>query len=152
MSEARVSAEQRRLVTERARGCCEYCRSQEKFATDYFAVEHIVPRHHGGLTELDNLALSCQGCNSHEYTKTQARDPVSGELVPLYHPRRDRWQDHFEWSEDFTLLLGRSAIGRATIEALHLNRQRVVNLRRALRVTGSHPPPEPQERETTERG
>ena len=150
MSEARVSDDQRRLVTERAHRCCEYCRSQENFATDSFAVEHIVPRHKGGLTELDNLALACQGCNNHKYTKTQARDPISGELMPLYHPRRDRWQDHFEWNEDFTLLLGRTAIGRATIDALNLNRQRVVNLRWVLLITGKHPPPEPQENEAAE--
>jgi hypothetical protein len=121
VSKPRVSTEQRRIVTERAHGCCEYCRSQERFATDYFAVEHIQPRQQGGTTTLDNLALSCQGCNNHKYIKRQARDPVNGELVPLYHPRRDHWQEHFEWSEDFMLLLGRTATGRATINALNLN-------------------------------
>ena len=39
MSETRVTAEMRRLVGERARGCCEYCRSQARFATDSFAGE-----------------------------------------------------------------------------------------------------------------
>jgi len=64
MSEGRITAQQRRAVVERARGCCEYCRSQARFAMQPFSVEHIVPRSRGGKTTLDNLALACQGCNN----------------------------------------------------------------------------------------
>lgn len=68
-----------------------------------------------------------------------ARDPISGESVPLYHPRQHTWSDHFTWNEDFTLLLGLTPTGRATVEKLHLNRSRVVNLRRVLSSSGEHP-------------
>jgi 5-methylcytosine-specific restriction endonuclease McrA len=61
MPEERVTHEQRAAVSERARGCCEYCRSQELFATQAFFVEHIVPRSKGGETDVVNLALACQG-------------------------------------------------------------------------------------------
>lgn len=54
MPDRRVTAAQRRIVFERARGCCEYCRSQARFATQTFAAEHIIPRQAGGRTELDN--------------------------------------------------------------------------------------------------
>ena len=142
MSERRVSAALKRLVGERAGGCCEYCRSPARVATQPFSVEHVTPRARGGETTSENLALSCQGCNNHKYDKIEARDPAHGEVVPLYHPRRDRWRDHFAWSDDFTLVVGVSAAGRATVAALRLNRDGVVNLRRALLGMGEHPPPE----------
>lgn len=140
MNEKRVSAKQRQTIVERAEGCCEYCLSQARFATHSFSVEHIMPRSRGGKTELANLALSCPGCNGHKHTKTGALDSVSGEIVPLFHPRRHKWRDHFGWSEDFTLMVGLTSTGRATIEALQLNREGLVNLRKVLYEMGEHPP------------
>lgn len=140
MTERRVTAQQRHTVVERARSCCEYCRSQARFAMQPFSVEHIVPRSQGGKTTLDNLALSCQGCNNHKYTKTEGRDPVTGDIVLLYHPRRQRWNNHFAWNEDFTFIIGLTPTGRATVETLRLNRVGLVNLRRVLYAVGEHPP------------
>lgn len=140
MPEGRVTAALRRTVRERAQGCCEYCRSQARLATEPFAVEHIIPRFSGGKTELDNLALSCFGCNSQKYTKIDAIDPATGELVSLFHPRKESWTEHFRWNDDFTRIIGETAIGRATVEALHLNRIELITLRRILRAVGEHPP------------
>jgi hypothetical protein len=140
MPDPRVSAQLRERVTERACGCCEYCRSQAQYATEAFSVEHILARAKGGTTTLENLALACQGYNNHKYDKAEADDPVSGQLAPLYHPRRDRWDEHFAWSDDFTLIIGLTPTGRATVAALHLNRDGVVNLRRLLYAVGKHPP------------
>ena len=142
MPEKRVTAEQRQAVVERAHGCCEYCKSQARFATQSFSSEHILPRHLGGETTLNNLALACQGCNNHKYTKTEARDPLSGNLAPLYHPRQQRWHDHFAWNDDFSLIIGLTPIGRVTIEALQMNREELVNLRHVLYAMGEHPPTE----------
>jgi len=114
MLRRRITAQQKRVVAERARDCCEYCCSQERFAMQSFSVEHIVPRSRGGKTTLDNLALSCQGCNNHKYTKVEGHDPVTGDIVPLYHPRRQQWRNHFAWNEDFTLIIGLTPVGRAT--------------------------------------
>ncbi len=139
-----ISRKLRATVIARAFGCCEYCRSQEGFATELFSMDHIIPQHLGGKTTLDNLALSCQGCNSHKHTKITAMDPESGMEVPLYNPRRQRWLDHFEWSADFTTIVGLTPLGRATVATLHMNREGVVNLRHALYVFGKHPPNEPQ--------
>ena len=86
MSEESVSGALRRQVAERARQCCEYCRSQARFAMQPFSVEHIEPRSQGGPTTGENLALSCQGCNNHKYTPTAAPDPISGASHPLFHP------------------------------------------------------------------
>ncbi len=140
MSEERVSPELRAFVAERAHDCCEYCRSQERFAMQAFSVEHIVPRSQEEETCAENLALACQGCNNHKYTRTHALDLASEAEVPLFHPRDQSWHDHFTWSSDFTLMVGLTAIGRATVEALRLNRPGLVNLRRILRAAGEHPP------------
>jgi hypothetical protein len=140
MVEERLTMDLRAAVIARAHGCCEYCRSQARFATQSFSVEHVIPRNQGGTTTLDNLALSCQGCNNHKYTKTMGRDPVSGQFVPLFHPRRQRWDEHFVWNDDYTVVIGISPTGRAAVEVLRLNREGLVNLRRVLYTIGEHPP------------
>jgi 5-methylcytosine-specific restriction endonuclease McrA len=140
MSEPKLTAKQKEAIARRAGGCCEYCRSQARFSPDPFSIEHIIPRSKGGTDEDDNLALACQGCNNRKYTHIEAHDPVSGNLVSLYHPRHQRWTDHFGWNEDFTLAIGLTPTGRATVERLQLNREGVVNLRRVLRTIGQHPP------------
>ena len=142
MSESRVTAQQKKAVAERANRCCEYCKSQVRFAIQPFSIEHIIPKSLGGETTLDNLALACQGCNNHKYNKTEGRDLISGDIVPFYHPRQQRWSEHFVWNEDFILIIGLTPIGRTTVDALRLNREGVVNLRRVLYAMGEHPPVE----------
>lgn len=142
MPNKRVTEEQRKIVAKRAQGCCEYSRSQARFATQSFSIEHIFPRRYGGKTEQSNLAFACPGCNGHKHTKTKGVDPITLKLVALYNPRQQRWTDHFGWSQDFTKVIGVTPTGRATIEALHLNRNGVVNLREALYSLGQHPPNE----------
>ena len=88
-----------------------------------------MPESAGGKTEEGNLAWSCQGCNNHKFISVEGIDPASGELAPLYHPRDDRWVDHFRWEIPFHRLVGISKTGRVTIEKLKLNRKNVVTLR-----------------------
>lgn len=126
-------------IRRRANFLCEYCRSPEGFAPSTFSIEHIVPGARGGGDDLENLALSCQSCNGHKYAKTEAPDPRSGKIVPLFHPRRQRWEEHFAWSADFTKILGKTPTGRATIDALCLNRDNLLRLRRLLWAAGEHP-------------
>src|SRR5438874_12160201 len=111
MAEKRVSAKLRQRVEERARGCCEYCPSQKRFATHSLSVEHIIPRVRGGETALANLAYCCQGCNSYKYDKTEGIDPLNGLSVPLFHPRQQRWSDHFVWTSQFTIIQGLTPTG-----------------------------------------
>lgn len=139
MNRPRVTPQQRQVVTQRAKRCCEYCMSQADFATESFSVEHIVPIARGGHSNLENLALACQGCNSHKYTKVTSPDPFDGTGVSLYHPRQQQWLEHFSWSEDFLEIIGITPTGRATVNALKLNRLTLVNLRRATYALGEHP-------------
>lgn len=69
-------------------------------------VEHILPRTKGGSDDESNLWLSCPLCNRHKSDRTQATDPETGACVPLFHPRRQRWFEHFRWSEDGLRILG----------------------------------------------
>ena len=140
MPDVQLTARLRAEIAERAQDCCEYCRAQEKFSPDSFSVEHIAPLSGGGSNESDNLAYSCQGCNNRKYVSVEAIDPLTGELVALYHPRQQQWSDHFAWNEDFTLVIGLTPTGRATVEKLHLNRRGLVNLRRVLFELHEHPP------------
>jgi 5-methylcytosine-specific restriction endonuclease McrA len=89
---------------------------------------------------LENLAFSCLGCNYKKFTAVDAIDPVTKVRIPLFHPRRDQWNEHFAWSEDFTLIQGVTPTGRATIVRLDLNRKGLINLRQVLVATKKHPP------------
>lgn len=140
MPRERISAQQRRAIAERAQGCCEYCMCQADFATHSFSVEHIIPVHSGGSNTLDNLALACQGCNSHKHIRVEHPDPLDDTPVALYHPRRQKWHEHFQWNADFAYIIGITPTGRATVDALKMNRSSVVNLRRVLFQAGEHPP------------
>lgn len=140
MPERATTVGERRLVEERAGGCCEYCLSPSAYSPDPFAIEHIIPRARGGSHRPANHAYSCQGCNSYKRADLDAVDPLSRDRVPLFHPRRHHWREHFAWNDDCTRLLGLTPIGRATIAKLDLNRRGVVNLRRVLRGVGIHPP------------
>ena len=135
-----ISSEKTRAVIERAQNRCEYCQSPVEYATDTFAVDHIKPVSRGGANGLENLALACTGCNGRKYNKQEAPDLVSGELVSLYNPRRQNWKEHFCWSEDYGRIVGLTPTGRATVEALQLNRTGVVNIRKVLFLIDKHPP------------
>jgi HNH endonuclease len=130
----------RRQVRDRAANRCEYCRHPADYSCAPFVCEHVLPRARGAGHTVAELAWACPACNGHKYAKTQARDPLTGRTVPLFNPRRQRWSRHFAWTDDLLKIEGRTAIGRATATALHLNSPGLINLRRVLRVAGEHPP------------
>ncbi len=103
-------------------------------------MDHIVPRSQHGTNILDDLALACMGCNGSKYNRMVAPDPLTGQTVNLFHPRRERWSDHFGWSEDYQEILALTPTGRATVASLDLNRATVKNLRRLLVYFETHPP------------
>ena len=140
MSRRYITVTEESQIIERANRLCEYCQCSMDYSTQPFVIDHIVPISENGKTTLDNLAFCCGGCNGHKYAKIQAIDPVSRELVPLYNPRKQNWQNNFVWSEDFLQVVGMTAIGRATINALQMNRSGVVNMRKLLLMAGLHPP------------
>ena len=134
-----ISARLRRLVVRRARNRCEYCGLSQLGQEATFHVDHIVPVIAGGHDTADNLALACVSCSLRKAARQTAVDPTSNELVALFHPRRDLWHDHFGWED--VHLFGRTATGRATIEALEMNRPLVLAIRAEESARGRHPAP-----------
>ena len=110
-------------VAERAEHRCEYCRAPEAVYNFRYEVEHIAPQASGGTHDLENLALSCRACNAFKQIRTSGVDPESGELMRLFHPRRDLWTEHFRFVLATQEILGRTAVGRATVQALRLNEE-----------------------------
>ena len=112
------------VVASRAKYRCEYCHSPEEPCGYKFHVEHIIPKSKGGGDELENLALCCAPCNLHKSNKEE----LDG--VRFFHPRKDSWDEHFCWNEDYTLISGKTETGKATISALNMNSPRLVRARK----------------------
>ena len=111
----------KRKIRERAEGRCEYCRAPEAVSGYAFMVDHVVPRSRGGNDDLETLALSCWCCNLFKSDHVRGLDPRDGKRVELFHPRREKWAEHFVWSEDFTRIEGVTATGRASVARLQMN-------------------------------
>jgi len=133
-----MDARLRQQVRARAGGRCEYCRihqDQDPFFT--FPIDHVVARQHGGLETLENLCLSCFRCNAHKGPNLASIDPDTVATVLLFHPRRDRWDDHFHW--DGPQLVGDTPTGRATVRCLAMNHPDAIVLRELLIAEGNFP-------------
>lgn len=130
----------RAQVVSRASGCCEYCRVPQELDPIRFEIDHIIARKHRGPTTSNNLALACFTCNNFKGPNISGVDPISGRVVPLFHPREDEWNDHFKWVSE--LLVGTTPHGRATVEVLEINLPYRAAFRRELIEEGIFPPEE----------
>jgi hypothetical protein len=102
-------------------------------------VDHVIPRvawlEPTSPDDPDNLAVACYECNIiGKRAHTRGVDPLSGAEVELFHPRRQRWGEHFVWSSDYLTLEGRTPTGWATIAVLRLNGRTYRAQRRRLRL------------------
>jgi len=127
----------RRAVVERAGEFCEYCRLAQAGQEATFHVEHVVPRTAGGRTALENLALACVSCSLRKGSRQRAIDPQSGAEARLFNPRMDHWREHFRFEGAY--LVGLSPTGRATVDALQLNRPLILAIRHEESMRGHHP-------------
>ena len=120
----------RNLVRDRAGNRCEYCGlSEGQSPLASLHVEHVRPRKHGGGDDPANLALACIDCNLHKGSNVAGYDPQTGALTELYNPRSQPWGDHFERRGLF--IVGKSAVGRTTVDVLDLNGGDRLDLRSA---------------------
>jgi hypothetical protein len=127
-----------RLVWQRAKGRCEYCRMPEAADDAPFEIDHVIARKHRGPTVAGNLCLSCYYCNSFKGSDISSLDRPSRKLTPLFNPRRHKWARHFRWQG--ACLVGRTPIGRVTVALLHINDEYRVELREELIAEGVFPP------------
>jgi hypothetical protein len=140
MSRTHVPRPLRERVAAQARHRCGYCLSQEAVVGTPMEIYHLIPEALGGLAAEENLWLACSLCNDYKSDRIAALDPVSGEVVRLFDPRHQAWDEHFRWSPEGDRVLGLTATGRATVSALHLNRPTLVLARQAWVTVGWHPP------------
>ena len=125
-------------VSQRAAGLCEYCHLPEAYVVTPFHIEHIVAKQHRGKDSLSNLAWACLRCNAHKGPNLAGVDTVTKQLTKLFNPRRHKWDRHFRWHGPY--LVGKTAVGRTTIEVLAINQAARVRLRQELIDQGLFPP------------
>jgi hypothetical protein len=131
-----MDEETKRFVRARANERCEYCRIHQKIYPDFtFHIEHIVVKRHGGRDEVDNLALSSHLCNSKKGPNLSSLDPDPGLLTRLFHPRTDRWSEHFRATDDGHII-GLTNVGRTTVNLLDMNSEIRRGTRREIRRLG----------------
>lgn len=135
-----IPAPLRQEVYDRAGGQCEYCLVPQVAALVSPEVDHIIARKHGGETEVDNLALACSLCNKCKGSDLASIDSESGAITPLFHPRRQRWIDHFRLEDGQIVPL--TATGRVTVNLLQFNRPERVAERELLLAAGAIQTPE----------
>ncbi len=120
----------RAFVRQRAANRCEYCRlHQDDSPLAALHIEHIRPRKHGGSDDESNLGLACIDCNLHKGPNLTGIDPLTGAVTGLFHPREQRWEDHFAFEGIY--ITGSTAVGRTTIQVLDMNSDDQLNLRAA---------------------
>jgi hypothetical protein len=122
-------------VRRRAEDRCEYCRLPQAPTKLSFSIDHVRARQHGGEDDLENLALACGFCNRHKGPNIASVDSITGQIVPRFNPRTDRWAEHFRFED--AAILGLTPIGRATVAVLSLNSRFQLAIRRALISEGA---------------
>jgi 5-methylcytosine-specific restriction endonuclease McrA len=132
-----ISEMLRRQVAARAEGRCEYCRIHQDDRLFAHEIDHIFAEKHGGQAQMDNLCLACNECNRFKGSDLCSLDSETDAIVSLYHPRRDRWADHFRVLEG--MLEALTATGRVTARLLHFNDADAVDRRRMLIEAGRYP-------------
>lgn len=125
-------------VFARASGRCEYCQLPQEFEESTHQLDHVIAEVHDGPDDLENLALACFHCNNHKGTNLAGIDPITRQIVRLFHPRQDAWDAHFSWHGP--QLMGQTDIGRATIAVLKINARHRLAHRQALIDEGVFPP------------
>jgi hypothetical protein len=127
-----------RRVWTRAGERCEYCQMPQEFDPTPFEIDHIISEKHKGPTVAGNLCLSCFYCNSFKGSDISSLDVATRKLTPLFNPRRHKWLRHLQWEGAY--LVGRTAIGRVTVELLRINDRFRVEFRERLMREGLFPP------------
>jgi hypothetical protein len=125
----------RELVRSRAGDRCEYCHlRQTHLPVARLQLEHVRAKKHGGGDDAENLAWACVRCNLGKGVNLSGVDDVSNEVVRLYNPRTDAWEEHFRFTGPF--LEGLTPCGRATVAVLNMNEELRIQLRQELIDTG----------------
>lgn len=107
----------------KAKHHCEYCHAPEIIFNFAFEIEHIIPISLNGSDIKSNLALSCRSCNLYKSSHVTGITPKEKNEVSLFHPRKDKWAQHFTVNIEDGRIIGLTETGKATIVRLCMNRE-----------------------------
>lgn len=127
----------KKVVKERAKSRCEYCRIHEDDSFLTFEIEHIVSQKHGGGDELENLAYACPQCNQFKGTDLTTFLDDYDDIVTLFNPRKQDWFEYFEVFEGE--LIGKNKVAKATIKLLKINATERIIIREILMKANRYP-------------
>jgi hypothetical protein len=140
MSQSKIPDSLRLLIVDQFKFCCAYCQTQQHISGVRLTVDHIIPESLGGDNEAQNLCLACWDCNLYKAARIAIYDDASQRAVRLFHPQKQSWQDHFEWSADGSMIVDKTITGRVSIFALRMNRIELRISRKLWVEVGWHPP------------
>jgi HNH endonuclease len=126
----RISEKLRQQVAKNANYTCEYCLTPEYFLATTFHIDHIRSIKHGGKTLFQNLAYACPHCNQNKGSDI-ASYSEEDELVRLFNPRKDIWDEHFEVTK-IGIINPISSIGEVTVNTLSFNQLERIIFRKSL--------------------
>ncbi len=134
-----VSGKLRQKIIEQARNRCGYCLGEQRYIFAPLEIDHILPIALDGTDDEQNLWLACRLCNSHKGIQTHGIDSITKKRTPLFNPRKQNWKRHFR-IENGIKIVGKTAIGRATVYALQMNNQIAITVRENWVIAGWYPP------------
>jgi len=140
MTASSIPKRVRDRIRRRAGNRCEYCLAHQDHVFDILEIDHITPRPAGGSDDEENSSLSCGLCNRYKGAQTHGTDPLTGHTVELFNPRCQAWREHFDWHGEGLYIVGLTECGRATVEALQMNNDIALVVRRHWIAAGWYPP------------
>lgn len=127
---SRIPLKMQNKIRIQAQNRCGYCLLPQNLNPTLLEIEHIIATANGGTDDEENLWLACRECNSHKSTKEKGFDKKSKRRVKLFNPRKQNWKRHFKFNLEKTKIIGKTACGRGTVEALKLNNETLVAVRK----------------------
>ncbi len=133
-----LSEKLKRKIRQQAQNRCGYCLLPQSLNSSLLEIEHLFPTAKGGTEAEENLWLACRLCNGYKGVQTEAMDPKTNEIVLLFNPRTQNWNEHFKWKDE--KIIGKTACRRATVQALKLNNEIILPVRKKWILVDWFPP------------
>ena len=134
----KISEKLKAKIRRQAKNRCGYCLLPQSLNPNLLEIEHLLPTAKGGTETEENLWLACRLCNGYKGVQTEAIDDEINKTISLFNPRTQNWNEHFEWNDE--KIVGKTACGRATVQALKLNNEIILPVRKKWILVGWFPP------------
>ena len=133
-----ISEKLKKKIRQTAKNRCGYCLLPQSLNPNLLEIEHILPTAKGGTDAEENLWLACRLCNGYKGVQSEATDKQTKKTVQIFNPRRQNWNEHFEWDNEF--IIGKTSCGRVTVKVLKLNNEIILPVRKKWIIAGWFPP------------